>query len=445
MQLPEVGVPGAAYVGRGLDVLAEGLQYSQIQQDEIDLKLQAVNLDTRLDELKEEIKAEPDFAQRDKLYQDKASEYLATTSAEIQSPRVRQRLASYFSVKFPREALKTKVENQKEWGFSRVAQTAALGDVIADKIISTADPQEAAKYRAMYSGQLEALSTGPYSPLRPDQAQNMMQAWENKVTLKRADAQIRLNPTAFLVDQAAGKYPEFDLDTSIKLGEKARKQLEDQDKANERLIQKNRASVLDAANAKANFGQLDPVWLTDALAGKMGPLITAADARALKNTNDNPPTGKGNQAAMTIWSQYVGGGRDLRRINKARAELNKLQADIGEPNKYIMDKLNELQSDQTTLENQGSSRDANAIAAQNREISNLQNTYEADKQTVPPFIERLMGNRTTQDKAKIKAEYQRNGKEAAEKLSKTLSQGAKNRSDSIPQDMQDVMKYGADR
>jgi len=439
MQLPEVGVPGAAYVGRGLDVLAEGLQYSQIQQDEIDLKLQAVNLDTRLDELKEEIKAEPDFAQRDKLYQDKASEYLATTSAEIQSPRVRQRLASYFSVKFPREALKTKVENQKEWGFSRVAQTDALGDIIADKIISTADPQEAAKYRAMYSGQLEALSTGPYSPLRPDQAQNMMQAWEKKVTLKRADAQIRLNPTAFLVDQAAGKYAEFDLDTSIKLGERARQQLDNQERITERNTKKIRDKVDDEWSAKANFGQLGPE-LNDALAGKH-PYISPDRARTLKGINENPPTGNGNQAAMTTWSQYLNSGRDLKRIAKTRAELNKIQEDIGAPNKYIMDRLRDLQTDQSGQENQAIARDANAIAAQNREISNLQTGYEADKQTVPPFIERLMGNRTQQDKAKIKAEYQRNGKEAAEKLSKTLSGGAKAKADSIPLKTKDVMEY----
>jgi len=388
MQLPEVGVPGAAYVGRGLDVLAEGLQYSQIQQDEIDLKLQAVNLDTRLDELKEEIKAEPDFAQRDKLYQDKASEYLATTSAEIQSPRVRQRLASYFSVKFPREALKTKVEN---------------------------------------------------SPLRPDQAQNMMQAWEKKVTLKRADAQIRLNPTAFLVDQAAGKYAEFDLDTSIKLGERARQQLDNQERITERNTKKIRDKVDDEWSAKANFGQLGPE-LNDALAGKH-PYISPDRARTLKGINENPPTGNGNQAAMTTWSQYLNSGRDLKRIAKTRAELNKIQEDIGAPNKYIMDRLRDLQTDQSGQENQAIARDANAIAAQNREISNLQTGYEADKQTVPPFIERLMGNRTQQDKAKIKAEYQRNGKEAAEKLSKTLSGGAKAKADSIPLKTKDVMEY----
>jgi predicted transcriptional regulator len=434
-------VPGAAFVGRGLNVLAEGLQYSQQQQDEIDLKLQAVKLDTRLDQLKEEIKAEPDFAQRDKLYAEKASEYLANTSAEIQSPRVRNQLASYYSIKFPREAFKTRVDNQKEWGFSRVAQTDMLGDVIADKIISTTDPQEAAKYRAMYNGQLEALSTGPFAPLNADQAQNKMAAWEKKVVAKRADAQRRNNPTAFLVDLAAGKYPELDLDMSLKMGQQARDQLDDMEKITERNTKKIKDAVDDEWSAQANFGQLDPVQLNDALAGKH-PYISPDRARVLKGINENPPTGNGNQAAMTTWSQYLSSGRDLQRIAKTRAELNRIQADIGAPNKYIMDRLNELQSDQTTMENQAISRQANDIAAQNRGIASEINQYRADIAPVPAFVERLRPNTTAQDEAKIKAMYQKEGAEAAQKLREKLSKGAVSTYQATPPKMKNVQEYG---
>jgi hypothetical protein len=230
----------------------------------------------------------------------------------------------------------------------------------------------------------------------------------------------------------------------MKLADKARKRIEDNERASDKLTDKFKKTIDAEWSADANFGNLNPAKLDQALRGDH-PYISPDRARTLKAINDNPPTGNGNQAAMTTWSQYLSSGRDLNRIAKTRAELNRIQADIGAPNKYIMDRLNELQSDQTTLENQGISREANAIQRQNREISNLQNTYEADKQTVPPFIERLMGNRTQQDKAKIKAEYQRFGKEAAEKLSKTLSGGAKAKADSIPQKMKNVMEYGADQ
>jgi hypothetical protein len=269
----------------------------------------------------------------------------------------------------------------------------------------------------------------------------MMQAWEKKVILKRANVQIRDNATAFLVDQAAGKYPEFDEDTAGKLGEKARKQLEDMERVGERTTKKIKDGVDATWSAQANFGQLDPAELDKALKNQH-PYISPDRARALKAINENPPSGKGNQAAMTTWSQYLSNARSLKSISTARAELNRIQADIGEPNDYIMKKLNELQSDQTTLENQGISRDANAIAAQGREIKNIQTGYEADRTPVPPFVERLMGNRTAQDRARIDAEYRKNGKEAAEKLSKTLATGVKNRVESVPQKMKDVMEYG---
>jgi predicted nucleic acid-binding Zn-ribbon protein len=315
-----------------------------------------------------------------------------------------------------------------------------LGDVIADKIISTTDPQEAAKYRAMYSGQLNALGEGPFAPLNADQVQNKWQQWENKVTLKRANVQIRDNPTAFLVDLAAGKYPEFDEDTAGKLGKKARDQLDDMEKITERNTKKIREEVEKDWSAKANFGQLGPE-LDDALAGKH-PYISPDRARVLKGINENPPTGNGNQAAMTTWSQYLSSGRDLQRIQKTRAELNRIQADIGAPNKYIMDRLNELQNDQTTMENQGISRQANDIAAQNRGIANEINQYRADKTPVPAYVERLRPNTTAQDEAKIKAIYQKDGAEAAQKLREKLSKGAVSTYEKTPTKMKNVQDYG---
>jgi hypothetical protein len=266
--------------------------------------------------------------------------------------------------------------------------------------------------------------------------------FKGDVEEKTADVMIRDNAPLFLANQDGFKF--LSLDTKMKLADKARKRIEDNERASDKLTDKFKKTIDAEWSADANFGNLNPAKLDQALRGDH-PYISPDRARTLKAINDNPPTGNGNQAAMTTWSQYLSSGRDLNRIAKTRAELNRIQADIGAPNKYIMDRLNELQSDQTTLENQGISREANAIQRQNREISNLQNTYEADKQTVPPFIERLMGNRTQQDKAKIKAEYQRFGKEAAEKLSKTLSGGAKAKADSIPQKMKNVMEYGADQ
>src|SRR6266550_8195106 len=126
---------------------------AQEEQDSLDVKKQAVLLDTHLEDLKEQVKAEPDFAKRDQLYQQKATQYLQQTNDSIDNERVKQGLNNYYSLKFPREAHQFKIENLKDWGVERVAQTESLGDMYAAKIINTADPIEAAKYRGLYKSQ----------------------------------------------------------------------------------------------------------------------------------------------------------------------------------------------------------------------------------------------------------------------------------------------------
>ena len=165
-QLAQVPAGGFGQgIARGIADLADMTQSAVDQQDSLDAKQQAGMLDLNLDLLKEDVKSEPDFAKRDELYQQKSAEYLQNATGQISSPRVKAALNSYYSLKFPREALKFRVENLKDWGQERVAQTDALGDQMANMIVSTNDPQESAKYRGLYMAQLNELSIGPHAPL----------------------------------------------------------------------------------------------------------------------------------------------------------------------------------------------------------------------------------------------------------------------------------------
>ncbi len=409
---------------------------AQEEQDSLDVKKQAVLLDTHLEDLKEQVKAEPDFAKRDQLYQQKATQYLQQTNDSIDNERHKQRLKNDYSLKFPREAHQFKIENLKDWGVERVAQTESLGDMYAAKIINTADPIEAAKYRGLYKSQVEQLSLGPYAPLNAEKRQKMESAFDTKVVWGTNLKAATDSPDEFLTrandDPRLGGLP---LDKVLELKTKARVQIEQNDTANDKITKKVHEEAINRFESLANNGKLTGDMQQQLLDGTASTYLTAKEGRTLVEVNNNPPSGGGADSVQAIASEYYLSPRTLPHINATRAKLRALQAQLGRPDPLISKLANELQSDQTTMENQGISRDANAIAAGNRDIQHLKTDYKAE--SPPPFkpLEGLFGNQDTRNEAKIEAEYRKNGPEAARKLQQSLSKGQTAKKKALPDDL----------
>src|SRR5690242_17946132 len=177
------GAEMGGQLGQAIGGFGELLQQAQNEQDSIAAKTQAVLLDAHLEDLKTEVQAEPDYAKREQLYQQKSAEYLRTQTDSIDSPRVKQALNAYYSFKFPREAVKFRAENMKQWGQERVAQTESLGDMMIRQSVTTADPMERAKYKSLYMSQLDQLTTGPYAPLNPLKRREMADQYDTKFNM----------------------------------------------------------------------------------------------------------------------------------------------------------------------------------------------------------------------------------------------------------------------
>ena len=419
---------------RGIAGLGAVLQDAQLQQDDIDVKKRAVDLDNYLDALKEAVKTEPDFVKREKLYRDKAGEYLKTQVDSVESDNVKAGLNQYFSIKFAREATKFSVQNQKDWDESRVAQTMNLADDYANRIINTDDPREIAKFKSLYVSQLATLTQGPYAPRTETWRQQQQANFEKEIANRRANKRSLATPELFLAEtlENDGKVEGLADDEAIKYVAQARREMERQDTARDKVAREVKGIVMDRWQARANSGSITPEESAALLSGNVTG-ITPAEARTLVNVNSEPPMsgGSGSLSVQALAAEYYLRPRSIGNINTTRAKLRALQNDLGRPDPLINKLANELQSDQTTLENQGIAREGNEIQRQNREVKQIQTEYDADKPQTPKALQTLLGNQDAQNKAKIEAEYRRNGAEAARKLRDQLSKGQKAKTDSI--------------
>jgi len=113
--------------------------------------------------------------------------------------------------------------------------------------------------------------------------------------------------------------------------------------------------------------------------------------------------------------------------------LRHLQQQLGRPNADITKFANELQGDQTAMENQSISRDANEIQRENRVIRNMQTEYDAFKQQLPPSLQRLFGNQDSQNKAKIETIFRTQGPEAARKYLESVTKQQQQKVEQIPE------------
>jgi hypothetical protein len=302
-------------------------------------------------------------------------------------------------------------------------------DEAVKRRIATEDPAEQSRIDSQMSQNLnDLIRAGVY---KPGEGIKKVTEYRSKILNGSADVQIRSNPEGFLADMQEGKWDQIDLDTRLKLGERARKAIEDQERKQDKVTKEVKDIVMNNLQAAANRGAISPADMQELLSGR-NPYVKASEARTLNEVNSNPPTGGGNDSVKAIASEYYLSPRTLPHINATRAKLRALQAQLGRPDPLISKLANELQSDTTTLENQGIARESNEIQRQNRAINDLKTTYEAWVDT-NPFMKKLLGNMAERDKARIADTYKKQGPDAAKALLDSLIKNGAVKKDAVQQ------------
>ena len=329
----------------------------------------------------------------------------------------------------------------------QVADIETLRSMLSRRVAETDDPMEQDAARRIFQATINTASTPtmvagrPVPPtLSPKQAEQEMTKFNVQALEEYATLVTRGNPQGiFTDDRIKNRLAPLGNARILEIESKARTEIQKEESRTDSITNKNKKLVYDAAYSAANFNRLDPVWLNDALAGN-NPLVRPSEARTLKEVNEGSGDSGRLAAADAIWDEYTAGGRNMASLNRTRAKLNQLSKELGAPNKWILKYKDELQSDQTTLENQGISREANAIAAENRQISHLKTDYDAWVQS-NPILNSIMGNMAVHEKAQIESIYRKEGKQAAEKKLETFKRGITEKAQSTPDKMKKVKDF----
>lgn len=337
LELPRPGPESfGAGIGKGLGELGGSLdkiaEESRKQQDALDFATFSGEYDAALEDLKEEIKAEPDYEKRPKLYSEKALDLQKTYLERDQSQAVKNALQTHFARTLPKQMIEVKVESLKEWNSSRLAELDQVEDVLAGRIISAPDDAEAQRLKGLHSGLVRGISVGPYAALRPEQAQKRIENFEIKVTAKRADAALRADPEDFLAREQAGEFGRLDQSVRTKLVEQAMQRSEQQAKRVDQLHDKIRKGQFSTLAGLANEGRLtmdtevEPgtgLTFRDALQGKSA-YLTSSQARqswAMQNAPIIPGADAGAGVDDILSDFFVDQNAD-----RARSRLQELRA-----------------------------------------------------------------------------------------------------------------------
>ena len=264
-------------------------------------------------------------------------------------------------------------------------------------------------------------------------AEELRQNFQKDVLRNRAKFLAESDPYKLKQEIANGVYKNLPMDEEAQVMSAARIGVNNAEAATEKNAAKNREVILKASEAQANFGKLDENFIQNAMQGN-DPYLTPADGRHLKELNDNPPgTTAGDDASVrAIMEDYHAGSSSFKRILDARAQLNHLRKQQVGPNKILDKALDELQTDERTMLGIDAS-------AQNRRMQAAHDEYDAANAPNLPFLNRLIPDKSKQDKAKIDNAI-RKGQDYSPLIKRQADQN-KSRVESIPQKYKDVMAY----
>jgi hypothetical protein len=311
------------------------------------------------------------------------------------------------------------------------ADTDQALELLSRAAISDGSPQSLRAVAKMSGNLLGQMKADNYYTAQ--EVTNISQAFEKKIIIGSANAQIRTNAESFLVDvdDPNGKYARADLDTKLKLKETARKTIEDQERRQDKLTKEVREIVERGWSAAANQGKISDAEMQEALTGQH-PYITPDKARQFKTINENPSTGEGGDQVRVLRTMYRLTEGTERDVRKAMSDLRRVQSQLGKPSKLVDDFANELQSDLFRAQNQGISRENVQVQRDNRAIRDIQTSYDAWVES-NPFLKKLLGNVSERDKARLADTYKKQGPEAAKTLLDSLTKQGTTKKDSIEQ------------
>lgn len=440
---PEVQPGPGTYVARGLGQLSEGFDYQARLNDASD-KTEAARIVSESRALFSAAISEENLSKGDyNEFRESATTRLTELhqkALETENPRVRGLVQGALQDDLIRSQTIIKQETFKKQKDKVGADYLTTMDQLSKSSVG-ADEATQRRNAADFSVLQASLVQDGF--ITREQAVKDAKKYRDDIAVHTANQMIS-NGAAdqVLRDDSEGRWNNIDPAARERVINAARTQMDRDERNADRAVSEVKKVVMNGWQAAANRGELGSKYaqeLKDALDGK-NPYITAAEARTLNEVDRNPPTG-GNDSVKALASEYYLSPRTLPHINATRAKLRALQAQIGRPDPNISKLANELQADQTTMENQGISREANEIARQGREIRNLQTTYEAWVEQ-NPFMKKFLGNVNERDKARIADTYRREGADAAKSMVDQLIKGQTQKQTEVEKKHGKALNYG---
>lgn len=429
-RLPDAGYPVGVDYGRGFRQLGYAGEVFDRIQDAADTaevsKLSSVAVAQMETALKETQDQFPDPDEFGSFAAGKIEEIHQNTLKQARNERVKQAVGDRLADNIVRAQGAVKHHTAQ----LRIGQAKADFEIVLDEAVKrrveATDPMEQSRIDAQVSDDLnDLIRRGVF---KPGEGTKKVLDYREKTLKKRADVMIRSNPASFLNAADKGEFKDLDRDTVYKFREAARKKMEDDDAARDKIFRDVKKVVADNVQAAANRGELLDSDLREMLDGRH-PYITPQEAREIQKVNENPPSGEGSDSVRSIMQEYHSGPSSFGRINAARSALKEIARQTGKPNKLLDAAFGELQTDERTMTGIEASR-------VNRQIQAAQDEYDANTPPLP-FNSPLFRNQRQQDKAKI-GEAVRKGQDPKEAV-KRKSQEMKNRLEAIPDSQKKVL------
>jgi len=440
--LPSLRLPEKQDVwGPVFGAMAQLTEAMREKQLPIDAARNASAYDVAMEDLKNEVQAEPDPNNWRDVFIRRETELRKGMLESVADPRVRNALSLHVERNLGRHIIDVSDRGIKASHVKQLEGILTVGNALALQAAQSSDEsirQGAVNtYNAMIaSASQPTIISGRAVPGAIDakQATLLREKFQVDVLKNRMEmlalSQDPLDQMKLTNENLQGVYSRVPPDDRARMLERSRTHQESLIAKIERDKNEVKRLVHAEWSGRANYGLLSNTELDRALKNEH-PFISPDQARTLKSINDNPPTGQGSDAVRAIVQEYHSGPSTFERIKGARARLNALTTDLGKANPLVDKALNELQTDERTMTGIEASR-------VNRDIKAAQDEYDANTPKQPAFMDKLFGNQRQQDKAKI-AEAVRKGQNPKDVV-KQKNQEQKNRAEGVPDDVKHMRK-----
>jgi hypothetical protein len=442
--LPSLSLPKQQDVWGPVFGEMAGLAHAMIQkQKPIDAARYSSEYDIAMEDIKNQVEAEGDPNTMRDRFMEKEREKRTEILGQVADAETQRAITEHADRRYGPNVINVTERQIKSSHATQMGQIAVVGKTLAKQAGETDDPTVRASAIGTYNAMVASASSTTMianrmvpASISVKDAEKMKADFLLDVLRDRSKFLGEVNPYKLREEYRNGVYKSLPLDEQAGVLERVRVGQSN----TEAVTDKNAANISDVlmreAEARANFGLLSDRFLNSVMSN-LEPYMKPSEGRRLKAINDNPPTGDGSDNVRSIMSEYyLSGGRTQPAIDKARRALNALQGRMERPNPLIMKAANELQSDQTAVENLDAAR-------MNRQINAAHDEYDAVSPPTLPFLRNIIPNKRQQDLGKIDSTIRKGGDPAP--LIKQKAGENKAKSEATPQKYKDVMEYGPQR